>query len=133
MNSRLSFRNFAHRSRISKKSIWHKSTLVAAALWLASISSASAFPHVLQEEETLASLAKSYYGKIQNEGLLAAANGFKSQQGDARQLALHALTPGMVLEIPAPRYLKVEEGQSWKELAKKWLGAEKRVSHTDQQ
>ncbi len=64
---------------------------------------------------------------MQNEGLIATANGFKSQQGTSRQLALRSLTPGMMIEIPAPRYLRVQEGQTWKSLAERWLGAEKRA------
>ncbi len=36
---------------------------------------AQAFPHVVQEKDTLAELSTRYYGRVQYERLLAAANG----------------------------------------------------------
>jgi hypothetical protein len=92
--------------------------VVAAALsWLPS---AHAFTHVVQTGDTLANLAERYYGKVQNERLLVAANGLDVGSGIR-------IAPGMRLEIPALMTVRVEEGQTWKELAVRYLGAEARA------
>ncbi len=83
------------------------------------VTPASAFPHVVQPGETLASLAERFYGRIQMERVVATANlldGTRTQ----------GLTPGMILEIPAVTYRQVHQGQTWKSLAKELLGDEKR-------
>lgn len=93
-----------------------------AALTLAAIfmsASAGAFPHVVQPNETLASLAKRYYGRIQYERILSTANGLTGAR-------VRGLTPGMLLEIPAVTYKQVGEGETWKSLAARLLGDEGR-------
>ncbi|MCH2108227.1 MAG: LysM peptidoglycan-binding domain-containing protein [Polyangiaceae bacterium] len=82
---------------------------------------ASAFPHVLQEGETLAELAERYYGSVQKEILISTENGLR------RASAPEHLEPGMVLEIPAPTFIRTIEGDTWKSLAANWLGNEKRA------
>lgn len=78
-----------------------------------------AFPHVVQRGETLASIAKRYYGRIQLEKILSTAN----RLGGSRA---PSLTPGMILDIPATTYALVEPGDTWKSLAQKYLGTEQR-------
>lgn len=77
---------------------------------------ADAFPHVVQEGDTLAALAERYYGRIQNERILVIANGL-----DRADRA--SITPGMVLEIPALTHHRVQSGETWKSLAIELLGA----------
>lgn len=87
---------------------------------LSSLSSpAAAFPHVVQPGETLASLAKHYYGRIQYERILATANDLDGPR-------TRGLTPGMILDIPAVTYKQVAEGDTWKALAARLLGDEER-------
>lgn len=84
-----------------------------------SASPASAFPHVAQPGETLASLASFYYGRAQFERVLSTAN---SLDGTGTK----GLSPGMLLEIPAVTYRQVQSGDTWQSLAKELLGAEYR-------
>lgn len=94
-------------------------TACAAALALAAALApcrASAFPHVVQPGETLASLAGRFYGDPKLEGLLAAANGLDAEGGVSP-------APGMRLEVPAPSYHRVTSGETWPELAARFLGA----------
>jgi LysM domain len=81
---------------------------------------AHAFTHVVQPGDTLASLAERFYGKIQHERLLVAANALEVEGGIR-------ITPGMLLEVPALTYVRVRPGQTWKELAQKFLGGEHRA------
>lgn len=98
-------------------------------LWLAALSAlfcalcaaqAQAFVHIVQPGDTLASLAERFYGKIQHERLLVAANALEMEGGIR-------ITPGMLLEVPALTYVKVSPGQTWKELAQRFLGGEHRA------
>lgn len=77
---------------------------------------ASAFPHVVQEGDTLAGLAEQYYGRIQNERILVIANGLDRADRTS-------ITPGMVLEVPALTHHRVQAGETWKSLATDLLGA----------
>jgi hypothetical protein len=79
-----------------------------------------AFIHVVQPGDTLASLAERFYGKIQHERLLVAANSLEVEGGIR-------ITPGMLLEVPALTYVRVRAGQTWKELAIQYLGGEHRA------
>lgn len=81
---------------------------------------AHAFTHIVQGGDTLAALAERYYGKVQNERLLVAANALDVGSGIR-------IAPGMRLEIPALMTVRVEEGQTWKDLAIRYLGAEARA------
>lgn len=80
----------------------------------------SAFPHIVQTGETLASMSERFYGKVQNERLLVAANGL--DQGVGIRIA-----PGMRLEVPALLTVRVAAGETWKTLAQRYLGAESRA------
>lgn len=97
-----------------------RASLVVAFVLLARLPNAHAFSHVVQTGDTLANLAERYYGKVQNERLLVAANALDVGSGIR-------IAPGMRLEIPALMTVRVEEGQTWKELAKRYLGAEGRA------
>lgn len=81
---------------------------------------ASAFPHVVQPRETLASIAERIYGRIQYERLLVAANELDVQGGVS-------IVPGMRLEIPAVSYRRVKKGDTWQSMAAERLGSEKRA------
>ncbi len=80
----------------------------------------SAFVHVVQPGDTLASLAERIYGKIQHERLLVAANSLEVEGGIR-------IVAGMRLEVPALSYVRVSRGQTWKELAARLLGGEHRA------
>jgi LysM repeat protein len=79
---------------------------------------ASAFPHVVQDKDTLASLSTRYYGRVQYERLIAAANGLTGSN--------RGLIAGLVLEIPSLRYHRVEPGETWETIAVELLGAKHR-------
>ncbi len=81
---------------------------------------ARAFTYIVQPKDTLASLAERFYGKVQNERLLVAANAL-DVQGGIRIVA------GMRLEIPAVNYVRISRGDTWKDLAAKYLGGEHRA------
>jgi hypothetical protein len=95
-----------------------RSLILGALLCLAPRQS-SAFQHTVKPGETLASLATLYYGTPQMERILVVASGL-DRSGPT------ALSPGMLLEIPAPRYHRVEPGETWADLATRFLGHEKR-------
>jgi hypothetical protein len=76
---------------------------------------AAAFQHVVQSGETLASLAEKYYGKIQLEKLLVAANSLDLEGGTP-------IVRGMRLEIPAVQHFRVRRGDTWDSLALELLG-----------
>jgi hypothetical protein len=96
------------------------------ALWLVVLAmgslagNASAFPHIVQAGETLAAMSERFYGKVQNERLLVAANGL--DQGTGIRIA-----PGMRLEVPALLTVRVGPAETWKVLAQRYLGAESRA------
>jgi hypothetical protein len=80
-----------------------------------------AFPHTVRPGETLAALASRYYGTPQMERVLVTANGL-DRSGPS------SLAPGMLLEIPEPRYHRVEPGENWDTLADTLLGHPKRAT-----
>ncbi len=80
---------------------------------------ARAFPHVVQEGETLAGLAERFYGRIQNERVLVVANGL--DRGTTT-----TIVPGMLLDIPALSHHRVVQGDTWASLGKSLLGAPRR-------
>lgn len=114
MTIKLSFKVFARTLRRRARA-----RALAAGLILLSTVPALAFPHVVQKGETLAELANRYYGRVQYERILTAANSL-SQRGT------RGLAPGMILDIPSLSYHKVEEGKTWKNLALTLLGDEER-------
>jgi hypothetical protein len=98
---------------------------VAAALGLfALVSSAAvpafAFPHIVMQGETLASIAERYYGQIQKERLLVAANFLDARAGTP-------IVRGMRLEIPAVTHRRIVPGDTWETLAAELLGMPSRA------
>jgi LysM repeat protein len=84
------------------------------------LKNAEAFTHVVQPNDTLASIAERYYGRIQHEKVLVAANGLDDMGGSP-------IVPGMRLEVPALGHERVVRGDTWASLAQKLLGAEHRA------
>lgn len=78
---------------------------------------AEAFPYTAQRGDTLADIAERFYGRVEMEKVLVAANGF---EGDV------PLLPGMRVEIPAVSHYRVVRGQTWGSLADTLLGDGKR-------
>lgn len=76
-------------------------------------SEASAFPYTAQRGDTLAEMAERFYGRVEMEKVLVAANGF---DGDVPMLA------GMRIEVPAVSYRHVNAGDTWNGLAETLLG-----------
>ena len=92
---------------------------VLAAL-LASGSEVSAFPHRVRVGESSVSLAERYYGRVEFERVLVAANHLDEGLGSA-------LVPGMRLEIPAVEHHLVRAGETWASIAEAALGAGSRA------
>ena len=78
-------------------------------------SNAAAFVHVVQKGETLASIAERFYGRIQHEQILVAANGLEAQGGVP-------IVAGMRLEVPTVSYRRIKKGDTWAALATELLG-----------
>jgi phage tail protein X len=83
------------------------------------IGDAAAFTHVVTEKDTLASIAERYYGRIQFEKLLVAANDLDARGGSP-------IVRGMRLEVPALGHRIVRQGETWDSLAAELLGSPKR-------
>lgn len=94
--------------------------LSAFALLCAAGTDARAFTHVVEPGETLAAIAERFYGRIQYEKLLVAANSLDAQGGTP-------IMPGMLLEVPALRHYRVKSGETWAALAQRFLGAKSRA------
>ena len=94
--------------------------LVLCALLAGLASEAQAFTHVVAPGETLASIAERFYGRIQYEKVLVAANELHAEGGSP-------IVAGMRLEVPAVEYRRVKRGETWASLAAKLLGAESRA------
>lgn len=80
---------------------------------------AGAFIHVVKGDDTLASIAERYYGKIQFERVLVAANLLDVEGASS-------IPRGMRLEVPAIGHRRVQRGDSWDSLAAELLGAKER-------
>jgi hypothetical protein len=80
---------------------------------------AHAFHHVVQSGDTLASLAEKYYGRIQLEKLLVAANMLDAGGGSP-------IVRGMRLEVPALTHFRVRPNDTWDLLAAELLGSPSR-------
>jgi hypothetical protein len=93
---------------------WFSAILIAF-LVLSFPSRGYALVHTVQPGETLAALAEKYYGRLQHERILVAANHLDLQGGIR-------LMPGMRLEIPTTGYYMVKKGDTWAGLAQRFLG-----------
>lgn len=86
---------------------------------------AEAFPHVVQPGDTLAGLAERYYGEVERERLLVAANALDLPGvvgGGVRIVA------GMRLEIPAVGHHRTNATDTWEALATRLLGGGHRAA-----
>ncbi len=81
---------------------------------------AHAFTYVVAPGDTLASIAERYYGRIQQERLLVAANFLDARRGTP-------IVPGMRLEVPALGHHKIARGETWETLAAELLGSPSRA------
>ena len=95
-------------------------TLIALLTWLSPLGNAHAFPHVVEPGETLARIADRFYGRVQLERVLVAANHLD-------RTGARALTPGQRIEIPAVSYHRVGPDETWESLGRQWLGHERRA------
>jgi hypothetical protein len=96
------------------------SAVLAMAAALAAAAPAHGFPHVVQRGETLASIAERVYGRIHYERILVHASSLDACGGVA-------ITPGMILEIPAVTHRRASAGETWQGLARALLGDERRA------
>ncbi len=83
-------------------------------------SDASAFTHVVSQGETLAQIAIKFYGTPRFETALVGANALDAHGGSA-------IVAGQPLEIPAPSHHRVEQNETWAELARIHLGDARRA------
>ena len=83
-------------------------------------SDAAAFTHVVSKGETLAQIAIRFYGTPRFETALVGANSLDSHGGSA-------IVAGQPLEIPAPSHHRVEQNETWAELARIHLGDARRA------
>jgi hypothetical protein len=96
-----------------------RSWLFGAAAFSLLMGRAQAFTHLVGEKDTLASIAERYYGRIQFEKLLVAANDLDLRGGSP-------IVRGMRLEVPALGHRIVRQGETWDSLAAELLGSPKR-------
>jgi LysM repeat protein len=97
---------------------WYRSLLLVVVLWLVP-AQALALVHVVQPGDTLAAVAERYYGRIQYERILVAANRLDLAGGTP-------LIPGMHLLVPTVSYVTVVKGETWANLAQRHLGSSQR-------
>lgn len=97
------------------------STVLAASSMFLCAHDAAGFEHVVTPGENLAQIAMRVYGAPRFETALVGANALDAQGGSA-------VVPGQRLEVPAPSYHRVvEEGESWPEIARLYLGDARRA------
>jgi phage tail protein X len=82
---------------------------------LLSPSGAVAFPYTVARGDTVAALAERFYGRLDMERVIVAANAFERARGAV-------LVRGMQIEIPATGYHRVVAGETWKSIASSLLG-----------
>ena len=99
-------------------------TRVAATIFALSLAlvkaDASAFTHVVSQGETLAQIAIKFYGTPRFETALVGANALDAHGGSA-------IVAGQPLEIPAPSHHRVQQNETWPELARLHLGDARRA------
>jgi hypothetical protein len=81
---------------------------------------AHAYMHMVTQGETLAQIALRVYGNPKLETVLAGANSLDAKGGAV-------IVPGMRLEILAPGHYRTEPGETWAQLALRFLGSDKRA------
>ncbi|MBN1655541.1 MAG: LysM peptidoglycan-binding domain-containing protein [Deltaproteobacteria bacterium] len=80
----------------------------------------SAIVHVVRPGDTLASIAERYYGDPRRETVIVAENSLSNEGG-------FAIVTGLRLTIPTVSYHRVQEGETWSELAKRFYGDAQRT------
>jgi hypothetical protein len=103
----------------TRRSLRWLAALGAGALLLTG-SPAGAFSYVVAPGDTLAAIAERYYGRIQQERLLVAANFLDARRGTP-------IVPGMRLEVPALGHHRIAHGETWETLAAELLGSPSRA------
>ena len=92
----------------------------AAAVSTAAVSTdVVAFPHVVQEGETVAQIAEAMYGRVSLERVIVAANGLDGRRGTE-------IIAGQRLELPAVGFHKVLPSDTWQSIAADLIGGEAR-------
>lgn len=116
---------FAHRIRqqLGGWLLMLAPVLAALAISLPSSSAAagtSSYIHVVRPGDTLASIAQRFYGDPRRENVLVAENGLTNEGGSA-------IVIGMRLVVPWVQYHRVQEGETWQELADRYYGDARRA------
>jgi hypothetical protein len=83
-------------------------------------SPAHAYMHMVTQGETLAQIALRVYGNPKFETVIAGANSLDAKGGAV-------IVPGMRIEILAPGHHRAEPGETWAQLALRFLGSDKRA------
>ena len=83
-------------------------------------SRAHAYMHMVTQGETLAQIALRVYGNPKLETVLVGASSLDAKGGAV-------IAAGMRLEILAPGHYRVEPGETWAQLALRFLGSDKRA------
>jgi LysM repeat protein len=86
---------------------------------IAASSDARAFTHVVMPGETLAQIAQRVYGDPKLEVVLVGANALDAHGGAT-------IVPGMRIEVPSPGHHRVKKGETWFDIALKYLGDKRR-------
>lgn len=100
--------------------IWGLLAGLALGSWAASARADRPIVHVVRPGETLASIADLYYGDPQRESILVTENGLATDGGSA-------IVVGLRLRIPTVGYHRVEQGETWPELAREYYGDSRRA------
>jgi LysM repeat protein len=90
--------------------------------WLAPLPARADTPivHVVRPGDTLASIAERYYGDPRRESVIVAENSLNNEGG-------FAIVTGLRLTIPTVSYHRVQAGETWSELAKRFYGDAQRT------
>ncbi|MCP4674288.1 MAG: hypothetical protein GY854_01975 [Deltaproteobacteria bacterium] len=91
----------------------------AALLLFLAPTTALSLTHIAREGETLTQLAVRYYGSEKKTMILRAANGFVHPDDGT-------LTQGEQVEVPEPIFHRIEDGDTWNDLADRFLASKKR-------
>jgi len=83
-------------------------------------SDAAGYTRMVTKGETLAKIAITVYGDAKYEPVLVAANGLDAQGGSV-------IVPGMRVVIPAPIYHRATAGETWADLAERYLADRSRA------
>jgi phage tail protein X len=78
---------------------------------------ASGFPYVMKKGETIADVSSRFYGRVEFEKILIAANALEGKA---------TLLPGMRLEIPAVAHHTIASSETWETIAEAYLGTRRR-------